>query len=159
MTYSRSCRGPRSSAPADSLRALRSRPRRSSPSARLAPLLLEQGEYQQNEMPVSPGPLHAMHLTPAEAEMLRGVPIGLLDIPSTDVPAEDVPGLPAVMAGRVILRIVREVVHLPGDENIHGAEAPEPGQPLLGPVRRPGNHDRLDIANVKSFNNPFRLDK
>ena len=119
------------------------------PRARMTPLLLEQGKHQQNEVPVSPGPLHVLHLTPAEAEMLLGVPIGLLDFPSTDVTAEDSPGLPAPMAGRMILRIVREVRLLPGDDDLNGAGAPEPGLQFMGPVRGPGNHDRLDIAKVQ----------
>jgi len=67
-----------------------------------------------------------------------------------DVTAEDSPGLPACMAGRVILRIVREVRLLPGDDDLNGAEAPEPGQPLVGLVRGPANQDRLDFAKVKS---------
>ena len=68
------------------------------PRARMTPLLLEQGEHQQNEVPVSPGPLHVLHLTPVEAEMLLDVPIGLLDFPSTDVTAKDSPGLPRWLA-------------------------------------------------------------
>jgi hypothetical protein len=55
------------------------------------------------------------------------------------------------MAGRMIFRIVREVVLPPGDDDLHGAEAPEPGQPLVGLVRGPGNHDRLDIAKVQYY--------
>ena len=98
---------------------------------------------------MSPGPLYALHLTPAEAEMLLGVPIGLLDFPPTDVTAEDSPGLPASMAGRVTLRIIREVGLLPGDDDLDRTQAPEPGQPLVGLVRGPANHDRLDIAKVK----------
>ena len=56
---------------------------------------------------MSPGPLYALHLTPAEAEMLLGVPIGLLDFPPTDITAEGPLGLPADVEGHVIEWIVR----------------------------------------------------
>ncbi len=62
-----------------------------------------------------------------------------------------VSGLPASMAIRVILEIAGQVHLLPGDVDHHRAQTREPGQPLVGPVRDPCNHDRLDIAKVKNI--------
>jgi len=66
-----------------------------------------------------------------------------------DVTAEDSPGLPACMAGRVILRIVREVRLLPGDDDLDPAGAPEPGLQLMSLVRGARHRDRLDVAKVQ----------
>ncbi|MCK4971386.1 MAG: hypothetical protein KAS77_12690, partial [Thermoplasmata archaeon] len=66
--------------------------------------------------------------------MLFGIPIELLDFPPAGVTAEDAPGPSATMAGRMILRIVREVGFLPGDDHLGWPNLPEPGLELMGVV-------------------------
>ncbi len=87
--------------------------------------------------------------TPSQAEMLLGIPIELLGFPPIGVTAEDAPGPPATMAGRVILWRVRKVCPLRGDDHLSPAHLPEPGLELMSVVDLTAYFNPLDNAQVQ----------